>query len=453
MKIKQIIHKIFSGSERTKIVKKNIWGSFLIKGLSILTSLLLVPITIKLLDQEKYGIWMTIYSIVTWFNIMDMGLGNGFRNKFAEAFAHKNKKLSQEYIQTLYSSMALISIGIWGVFLLIHPFLNWYKILNIPASFNENINTILIVVVSLFCAQLFTKNISTIFLSLQKTAISNSLLFFANLISLSGIFILKSTGQESLLSIATVFMLSPLIVYSAATAIVFKGILKNFRLKISFHISKKIFGELMTLGIKFFIIQITGIIIFSSANIIITQLYGPSYVTPYNVANRLFLTTQSIFTIITTPFWTAFTEAHTLNDFNWIKKAIKKLVQIWGIFSIGIFMLWLISPVIFKIWVGKDVVIPFTLSLQFAINSIISTFQGPFIFYIYGVGKIKLIFFITIFQSIIYIPLAIIFSKTLNMNTTGVILATNICLLIPCIFAPIQYKKLIAGTAKKIWNK
>ena len=92
---------MFSGSIRTKTVKINILGSFTIKGFSVLTSLFLVPLTISMLDQEKYGIWMTIFSIVSWFNIMDFGLGNGFRNKFAHAVALNDNELAKNYNKNL----------------------------------------------------------------------------------------------------------------------------------------------------------------------------------------------------------------------------------------------------------------------------------------------------------------------------------------------------------------
>lgn len=63
--MKNRIFKYFLvGSERTINIKKNILGSFGIKGLAMLTSFVLVPYTISLLNQEKYGIWITIFSIV-----------------------------------------------------------------------------------------------------------------------------------------------------------------------------------------------------------------------------------------------------------------------------------------------------------------------------------------------------------------------------------------------------
>src|ERR1035437_10668458 len=79
--------KIFftEGNQRSIKAKKNILVISIIKGCSIAVSLLLVPITIHYVNPTRYGIWLTLSSIVGWFSFFDVGLGNGLRNKFAEA--------------------------------------------------------------------------------------------------------------------------------------------------------------------------------------------------------------------------------------------------------------------------------------------------------------------------------------------------------------------------------
>lgn len=452
-KIKNIFSILFSGSKRTQVIKKNIAGSFLIKGLSIVTSLLLVPLTINLLDQEKYGIWMTIFSIVSWFNMMDIGIGNGFRNKFAEAVAINDNDLAKEFVHTFYSSMGLIAFGFFLVFSIVNPFLNWHSILNLPNNFNENISLIVWVVFALFCAQLYIKNISTILLSLQKTTYSNALLLYGNIVSLVFILFLQRINMVTLLSIALSFMLAPIFVYLVASIKSFNGDLKRFKPSLSYLPKRKYLKDLIGLGIKFFLIQITTIVIFSSSNIIITQLYGPSDVTPFNVAFRFYSSILVVFSIIITPFWSAFTEANAIQDYSWIKKSIKKLIFIWLIFSLGVIVLWFISPYIFNIWVGSSVIIPYYLSLQFAFFVLINSWSSIFSFFVAGVGKISLSLYVAVFQFIVYIPLALFLAKNMNFNTSGIIMATNIILLIPAVLLAFQTKKIINNRAHGFWNK
>lgn len=449
-----VINKyLFTGSQRTIVVKKNILGSFGVKGLGILTSFVLVPYTIHLLDKEKYGIWITIFSSVTWFNMMDIGLGNGFRNKFAVAIALKKTQLAEAYVQTLYGSMILISAALLAIFFIVNPFLNWYRILNIGADFDENLNLAVITVFVLFCVQLVLKNVSTILLSLQKTTFSNSLLLCANALSLLVIFLTAQFFHHSLFSIAVIFMVSPIVIFSLATIRVFSTQLRHFHIRLFSFPEKKYFNELMSLGIKFFIIQITTVVMFSSSSIIISQLYGPAAVTPYNVTYQFFAATQIVFGIVITPFWTAFTEANAKGDNSWIRKSIKKLLGLWVIFSAGIILLWLVSPFIFRIWLGDKVTIPYQLSFQFALFAVLMSWSSIFSFFVAGIGKITVSLYGAIFQCIAYIPLAIFLATSANLKTTGIILATNLNLLIPVVFLSIQTKKIINNEAHGIWNK
>lgn len=70
-----------SENTRSQLMKKNIIQGAGVRGISILTSLLLVPMTIGYISSELYGIWLTLYSVIQWLSFFDIGFGNGLRNK------------------------------------------------------------------------------------------------------------------------------------------------------------------------------------------------------------------------------------------------------------------------------------------------------------------------------------------------------------------------------------
>lgn len=71
-----------NGNSRSIIVKKNIIASFFLKCISILVSLQVVPLTITYINPTKYGIWLTLSSIIAWLSYFDLGFAHGFRNRF-----------------------------------------------------------------------------------------------------------------------------------------------------------------------------------------------------------------------------------------------------------------------------------------------------------------------------------------------------------------------------------
>ncbi len=116
---------------RTRKVNRSIVYSMAIKGGGILLTLALVPLTLSYLSAYEYGIWITIYSILTWINYFDIGLGNGLRNKLAEALAIGDYKLGQVYVSTTLFLLAIISALFYGIFLVADNFIDWYSLLNV----------------------------------------------------------------------------------------------------------------------------------------------------------------------------------------------------------------------------------------------------------------------------------------------------------------------------------
>ena len=106
-----------SGQDRTINAKKNILGSFIFKGGSILCNLAIVPLTINYLNPTKYGIWVTLTSIVSCFSFFDIGLGNGLRNKFAEAVANNDIVIAGKYVSTTYGLFSIyINYSLYNIF-------------------------------------------------------------------------------------------------------------------------------------------------------------------------------------------------------------------------------------------------------------------------------------------------------------------------------------------------
>ena len=453
MKIIQYTTNFFNkGHERSIKAKKNIVASFFIKGANIAIGLALVPITLNYLDPTKYGIWITLSSVIGWFGFFDIGLGHGLRNRFAEALANGEKVLARTYVSTTYAIISII-IGITLVlFYVINPFLNWNKILNAGKDINlqTELGFLALIVFTFFCLRFIFKLITTLLLADQRPAKASLFDLLGKIIALILIFILTKTTQGSLLYIGIVMSSAPVFVLVISSIWFFNGKYKLYRPNINFvDFSKSI--DLLSLGIKFFIIQIAAVLLYQTNNIIITQLFGPAEVTPYNIAFKYFSIITMISGIILTPFWSAITEAWIKKELNWIKKTMHRLIQLWGaLIFIGIIML-LASSWIYKIWVGQKVAIPFSMSFLVLMWIILNVWNSIFGHFLNGVSKIKLQLYAGLISAFLNIPLAIFLGKRIGIN--GILLANIFVILIGSLLYPIQYYKLIENSAKNIWNK
>lgn len=453
LRIVKYIRAFFTqGHKRSLTIKKNVFGSFFIKGFDILISLLLVPISLNYLGQERYGVWLTINSTIIWLNLSDAGLGNGLRNKYTEAIALGNKRLAKEYVSNAYAILSIIVLGLIILFLIINNFIYWESVLNITTDIHTDLSLLVLIVFIAFSLRLVSNLISVLLIASHKPAISDLIVLSGRVLTFIFIIVLVSSGKISLVWLGAIFSFTPVVGLIAASLFFFNHELKNFRpsiKEVNFKLSRSLFG----LGLNFFIVQISAVVLFMTDNIIIAQIFGPAEVTPYQIANKYFSVVLVLFMIILSPFWSAFTEADAKNDVIWIKNVINRLLKIWGGFALLTIFMLILSNYIYRIWVGIGIKIDFYLSLFWALFIILQTMNLIFANYLNGLGKIYIQRIVAVITIIINIPLSIFLAKYTGLNSAGVILATNLCILLYLITRGIQVKKLIANKADGIWNK
>lgn len=440
------------GHERTKRAKKNIAASFVIKGLNIVVGLALVPITINYLSPTKYGIWITLSSLITWFGFFDIGLGNGLRNRFAETIANGNHALAKTYVSTTYAILTIIISSFLVLFYLINIFLNWGVILNAGDDplLQKELSYLAIVVFTSFGITFVLNLISVILSADQQPAKSAAFDLIGKSLSLLFIYILTQISKSSLLSVGLIYCTISPLVLAVSTIWFFNGKYKSYcpTLK-SVDFSKA--KDLFNLGLKFFVIQIAAILLYQTNNMIIAQLFGPSMVTPYNVAFKYFSVLLMGFMIIVGPFWSAFTEAWTKKDVAWITVIMKKLIIIWLVLVAGGIIMLVSSGFVFKVWIGDDFVVPFSVSLLLLSWILLMAWNGIFSHFLNGVGKIKLQLYLGVGVALLNIPAAIILGSLIGIN--GILISNVIFAFIQSFIVYIQYSKLIRLNANGIWNK
>lgn len=422
--------------ERTRKMNRNSAYSMFIRVAGIFISLLLVPFTLDYLNPYEYGIWITLNSILTWINYFDIGLGNGLRNKLGHAIANKDLKLGKVYVSTTFALLFVIVLILCGVVVSINCFIDWNSILN-TKEYIQGLNQLVNIVLICMCISFILRTIGTIYMAYQQTWISSLLTFLGSFLSLIWIIYLKAFVEPSLLNVAIAYSVSPLIIYIIAYPITFYYKYKEIKPSIS-HIKLEHAKALGGLGLQFFFLQIACLLIFATSNFLISHIFSPEEVTPYSIANRYFNVVAMVFTIVLNPLWSAITDAYAKSDIGWIKVTINKMIRLWCISSIILLLMVLVSPIIYKIWIGNSVIIPYSLSLSIAVYNIVFLWTNIFSAYCNGVGHLKSALWSMSVAAIAFIPLCYKMTDTLGLN--GVAYSMAIVLLLPAIVLFYTYR-------------
>lgn len=444
------LSSFFKGNNRTIKARKNIALSIFIKGFDSAIYLLLVPITLGYLNQYEYGIWLTLNSILTWINSFDIGLGNGLRNKLAEAIALNNKPLARIYVSTTFS-MLLLLIGLLILLgSIFYPFIDWYNILSTNSNNVPNLDKIVYLSFIIFCFNLVFKLIGNIYLALQLPAINNLMVTLGHFLSLVIIYILTISTTGNLLFVALAYSASPLIIYLIAYPITFIKIypylLPSFKLFKKQHLK-----DLFNIGVQFFFLQLSGLVLFAFSNILISHQFGPQQVTPFNISYRYFSICLMIVGIILSPYWSATTEAYVNNDFNWIKRTMSNIHKILIVITLILLLMFFISNFIYRIWVGNSVDIPYNISIFMALYICILIWSLSYSNFLNGLGKLKIQTINTICVAILYYPICSFLGSIYGICgiLIGMCLLNTSSLILNCI----QFNKIISHKANGIWNK
>jgi O-antigen/teichoic acid export membrane protein len=210
--------------------------------------------------------------------------------------------------------------------------------------------------------------------------------------------------------------------------------------------------DILSLGTKFFLLQIITIVLFNINNILILQIVDGNAVVEYSIAYRYLDFLTIIFTIFITPVWSASIEAIEKNDIPWIKKTAMRMTTMAILISvIGIIMI-LLSEFIFAIWIGKNTIAvnrtTLLLVLAFMLCKMLYQSYG---FIINAYGRLKAQMIITSITALAYVPSAIILGN--NLGLYGILAVSFLSQLINFLWSYIQYNHLVNKTGSKLWHK
>ena len=324
---------INKGDSRTVRAKINISVSFICKAGTILVNFIIVPITLGYLGKIEYGIWLTISSIISWFSFFDVGLGNGLRNKLAEALAKGEKEVAKVYISTSYIIIILISSVMFSLFYLLSIKVSWSSILNTNHIENHELFNIVIVVFFMFCVGFVLKLLSSILQAMQKYALNDIMGLIAQILGLVAIILIINFAKPSLLLICVVFSAKSIVVTLIASLLLFGTTIKEYRPRWKYVDFANI-GPLVNIGWGFFVNQILYLVVTQTQIFLVVHYFGPEKATIYNIGYKLLSVFTMMYIMVLRPLLSAFTEAYTKGDFEWMEITIKKLNRAWLFFTL-----------------------------------------------------------------------------------------------------------------------
>ncbi|MBI5915633.1 MAG: MATE family efflux transporter [Bacteroidetes bacterium] len=440
------------GHERTVRAKKNVILSVVFKGIGVLTGFAYFPLSLEYLGVAKFGVFLTLVSILDWFAELDIGIANGLRNKLGEAVAAGDDEKARGYVSTTIFALGGIFSGIAVVFVAACFVVPWADWLHAEQQMSWEIAILAALMFGAFAIHMVSAIVFQVFYALQRMAMVDFYNLLSKVLFLVVIVVLIYFTEGSLLLFGTAKAMTFALVPLFAGLYYFRGEFRRFRPSWGL-VRSSYFKDLFSLGIQFFVIRIGMIVIHQTNNLLIAHYVSLEDVPKYEAAYKYLSIFLLLFIILTNQLWAATVEAYQKGDLEWVKNTLRSTMKIWvGTLLLSLLMI-AAAPVVFEKWLQGKLEIPMVLTVSVAVSIAITTWVNMFNLVLNGTGKIRLQMYAWILASVVNIPVSIFFATTLGMGSVGIVLGTVASMVPLAILSPLQVKKILSGSDRGLWAK
>ena len=391
------------------------------RALSSLVTLLSLPLAVRYLGAERYGIWATVVSIAVWVNLLDLGVGLTLTNFISRAYAHRNNlEAARAFTNALVVTLAAAVLAGCG-FVALWARVNWNTVFNAGYALHEEVRWTVLIAALLMLLSLPLNLAAKVFAGYQELHTYNKSIALGALCSLAGL----GLGVWLRVSMPVLFLLS----YGCITTVALVTMIwlvvrhKPWLLPRFTYLSAPVTLALLGSGWSFLLIHASAIVVFSSDNIIVSHFLGAAEVTPYSITWRVVGIGAVLQGLVFPALWPAYAEAHARGDVTWVRQTFARVIRV----TISLNVVWAVLLVacgrmVIGFWAGPAAVPPFTLLSVMAFWSVIAGFTTAQSCLLGALNRTRVQAVASTLAAVVNIALSIVLVT--RLGSLGVILGT-----------------------------
>jgi len=361
----------------------------LARVVQVSTSLITIPLTVHYLGNERFGLWMTISSVLAMANFADFGIGNGVLNTIADAFGKNDQDRIRETISSGFAVLSAVGFLLLTLFASTFAWVNWANVFRVDSAQARAEATPALMVFA-FC---FALNIPLDLVQRAQLGLQQG--FRTNLWQVCG----SLAGLTGVVAGIRMHAGLPFLVAALAGAPVAATALNTFHFFVISRpdlrprrrsVSREVISHIVTFGTLFFVLQLVAAVAFSADNIIIARALGASGVPDYSIPQRMFSLISLMIVMLVTPLWPAYGEAISRGDIPWVRRTLRRsLALVLGSAAVASTLMLLIAHRLLTWWVGPRISPPFLLLLGLALWTVVDCCGNTLAMFFNGAGIMR----------------------------------------------------------------
>jgi O-antigen/teichoic acid export membrane protein len=409
-------------SPRHRRVFSALGTAILGRGSVLVVNAVSIPIVVRYLGAEQYGLWVTISTTVAMLVYFDIGIASTLTNLISETYAADDPELAGQYFATAFWASVVVAVGLAVLSFLLWRDIDFGALMRIQDSqLISEVSKSVLVAGALFLCNLPLGLGAKALAGYQKLHIANlfsgagnlgALAAIVTVVAFKGSLVTLIASYTAAITFANLVCLLWVVLFQCPWLLPLPA-------KVRLSALKRVFSS----GGQFFLIQIAGLIVFNSDNIVIAHFMNPSAVTPYNVTWKLVTYANALQVLLSQALWPAYSEAWASRHFEWIRTTYVRVRWItFASLAAACAILIPFGREIIKIWAGAAAVPSSSLLLLMCVWMIIFAITTNQACLMGATGRIGKQAISSSLAAIVNVSLSIYWAKSLG--TFGVLLAT-----------------------------
>jgi len=402
------------------------------KSIGIATMLVSVPLTLGYLGAERYGVWMTLSSLVVLLGFADLGVGNGLLNAVAKAHGMGDQEAALRVVSSGFYVLLALAAALGTLFVSAYRWIPWQRVFNVSPELLPEAGPAAAVLIGVFLVGMPLGVTSRVRNGCQE-GFTNSLWSAAgSLLGLGGV--LAAISLRAGLPWLVLAMSGGPLVATALNGFVLFGFRRPWLRPQWRHAGLLEARQLAQLGLLFLILQTAWVLIQASDNLILAQVYGPRAVAEYSVVARLFSVIPLALGMVLFPLWPAYGEAIAMRDVEWAQQTLVRSLAMVVLVSVpASAILGLLGKPIVHLWASRDITPTTALLLGLALWTVLSVAGSAVAMFLNGTGAIAFQAASASALVLVGVPLKVVLTMLVGISGVvwGSIAAYTVCSAIP----------------------
>lgn len=433
-------------SERNRRAVASSIAGLALRGSSFLVVLISVPLTLGLLGPVRFGMWMTIASVVALLGATDLGIGNGVLNSIARAYGQGDTAAARRYLASGLAAVTGIALALGILFLAIYPIVPWATIYNVsrdPLAASEA-GPSTAVFVATFLAGLPLGLVSQVRFAYQEGFVQSAFAGLGNVLTL-GLLIVGVAMRASLPVLVLALASGPLIA-AALNLTVLVRLQRPWLAPRLADVTRDAMRTVVGLGLAFMVLQVAYTVGLSTDPVVVAHIVGPAAVADYSVVARLFSIPAGLAAIALVPLWPAYREAISRNDIAWVRLTLKRSLRATILATIPLtIVLAIAGPAIVGLWTSQDLSPAYGLFLALGALAIVLPLASAFGMLLGGAQAMRFLISTMTLMAILNLAVSVYLASRIGVAgvAVGSVVAVVLALIIPAlVYVPRLLRRL-----------